>query len=133
MPLDMEVGLSPGDIVLDGDPAAPPGNEHSTPPLSRFADACKRAYVNFGSRLLWRNGCVDQDAIWYGGRLGPETLCWIGTHVPSRKGQHLLHFCTANFFSVLITTFSDTRAASNFGGSKLLYQTTTNGVSRDHL
>ena len=45
--------------------------------------------------------------------------------------RHLV--LTANFFSVLITTFSDTRAASNFGGSKLLYQTTTKGVSRDHL
>ena len=75
MPLGMEVGLSPGDIVLDGDPAASPGKEHGSPPLSRFPDACKRAYVNLGSCLLWRNGSVDQDAIWYGGRLGPETLC----------------------------------------------------------
>jgi len=29
MPLGMEVGLSPGDFVLDGDPAYPPLNGHS--------------------------------------------------------------------------------------------------------
>jgi len=31
MPLAMEIGLSPGDIVLDGDPA-PHRKEHSSPP-----------------------------------------------------------------------------------------------------
>jgi len=29
MPLDMEVGLSPGDFVFDGDPASPPLKVHS--------------------------------------------------------------------------------------------------------
>jgi len=29
MPLDTEVGLGPGDIVLDGDPALPPLKGHS--------------------------------------------------------------------------------------------------------
>jgi len=29
MPLDTEVGLGPGHIVLDGDPADPPRREHS--------------------------------------------------------------------------------------------------------
>ena len=42
MPLGMEVGLNPGDIVLDGHPA-PPKRGDSTP--------------NFGP-----NGCMDQDA-----------------------------------------------------------------------
>jgi len=46
MPLGMEVGLSPGDFVLDGD-AAPP-QKGTEPPI-------------FGLRLLWRNGCMDQD------------------------------------------------------------------------
>ena len=32
MPLVMEIGLGPGDIMLDGDPA-PPRNGHSSPPL----------------------------------------------------------------------------------------------------
>ena len=31
MPLGKDVGLGPGDIVLDGDPA-PPKKGHSTPP-----------------------------------------------------------------------------------------------------
>jgi len=30
MPLGTELGLSPGDIVLDGDPALPDGKEHSS-------------------------------------------------------------------------------------------------------
>ena len=46
MPLGMKVGLSPGHIVLDGDPALPP-KVHS-PPI-------------FGPYLLWPNGWMDQD------------------------------------------------------------------------
>jgi len=52
MPLDMEVGLRPGYIVLDGDPAPPEGAQPSI----------------FGPRLLWPNGRMDQGATWYGGR-----------------------------------------------------------------
>jgi len=46
MPLGMEVGLSPGDFVLDWDPVPP--QKGAEPPI-------------FG-RLLWPNGCMDQDA-----------------------------------------------------------------------
>jgi len=53
----MEVGLSPGDIALDGDPAPLPNG--AEPPI-------------FGPRLLWPNGCMDQDATWYGCRLWPK-------------------------------------------------------------
>ena len=54
MPLGMEVDLSPGDFGLDGDLVAflQKGTE---PPI-------------FGPRLLWPNGCMYQDAAWYGGR-----------------------------------------------------------------
>ena len=46
MPLGMQAGLSPGDFVLDGDPAPlPKGVE---PPI-------------FSPRLLRPNGCMDQD------------------------------------------------------------------------
>jgi len=41
MPLDTEVGLSPGDIVLDGDPA-PPKKAHSTPHFSPMSLLVKR-------------------------------------------------------------------------------------------
>jgi len=47
MPLGMEVGLSPSDIVLDGDPALPPPKGGGAPV--------------FGPHLLWSNGWMDQD------------------------------------------------------------------------
>ena len=54
MKLGMQVGLGPGHIVLDGNPAPRPPKGHS-PPV-------------FGSYLLRLNGCMDQDATWYGAR-----------------------------------------------------------------
>ena len=47
MPLGMVTGLSPGNFVLDVDPASPPKGRNS--PI-------------FGPRLLWPNRCIDQDA-----------------------------------------------------------------------
>jgi len=48
VPLGMELGLGPGDIVLDGDPAPPP-KTGTTPPTFRQC-------------LLWPNGWKDQVA-----------------------------------------------------------------------
>jgi len=48
VPLGMEVGLIPGHIVLDGDPA-PQGVQ--PPPI-------------FGPSLSWSKGWMDQDATW---------------------------------------------------------------------
>ena len=45
MKLGMQLGLGPGHIVLDGDPA-PPSPKGAKPP-------------NFGPYLLWPNGCID--------------------------------------------------------------------------
>jgi len=56
MPPGVEVGLGPGHIVLDGDLASPKGTH--TP--------------IFGPCLLWPNGWMDQDAIWYGGGTRPR-------------------------------------------------------------
>ena len=50
MPLRVEVGLGPGDVVLDG-VAAPPKRGHNPFPV-------------FGSYLLWPNGWMDEDATW---------------------------------------------------------------------
>jgi len=61
MPLGMEVGLGPGHIVLDGDPAPLPQKGDRTP--------------IFGLFLLWPNGWMDQDATWYGGRPQHRRLC----------------------------------------------------------
>jgi len=47
MPLGTEIGLGPGDIVLDGDPAHPPHrNGHSSPPL--FGPLCSGTFTHLG-------------------------------------------------------------------------------------
>jgi len=50
MKFGMQVGLVPGHIVLDGDPAPLP--QKGAEPLI------------FGPYLLWPNGWMDQDATW---------------------------------------------------------------------
>ena len=72
MVLGMEVGLSPGDFMFDGDPA--PSRIGAEPPIC-------------GPYLLRPNGCMDQDATWYGGRPRPRRHCvrW-GPSSPSQKG-----------------------------------------------
>jgi len=64
MSLGMELGIGPGDFVLDGDPAPP----------------------SFGPLLLWPNGWMDQDGTWHGARPRPRRLCvrW-GPSCPSPK------------------------------------------------
>jgi len=49
MPHDTEVGLIPGDIVLDGEPGPPPTKRGTS------------ARPTFGPCLLWPNGWMDQD------------------------------------------------------------------------
>jgi len=61
MPLSTEVALGPGNIVLVGDPAPLPKKTDSSPQLS--------------AHVLWPNGFIDQDAIWYGGRPWPWRHC----------------------------------------------------------
>ena len=60
MPLGMEVGRSLGDCVRWG--SSPYPKRGGAPPI-------------FGPRLLWPNGCMDQDATWYGGRPPPRRHC----------------------------------------------------------
>ena len=61
MPLGMEVGLSPGDVMLDGVAALPPP-KRAQPPV-------------FGSCLLWPNGWMDEDTTKYGNRPRPRPHC----------------------------------------------------------
>jgi len=56
--LGIEVGLSPGDFVLDGNPAPP-----------------QKVAQIFGPFLLWPNGWMHQDATWYGCRPQPSGFC----------------------------------------------------------
>ena len=71
IPLGMEVGLSPEDFVLDGDPAPSP-KKGVEPPVF---DPC----------LLWPNGWMDQDGTWHGHRPQPRRLCVRWGSSPSPK------------------------------------------------
>ena len=61
--LGMEVGLSPGDLVLDGHPVPFP-QKGAEPPSPIF-----------GPLLLWPNGLMHQNASWYGCWPQPRELC----------------------------------------------------------
>jgi len=84
MPLGMEVCLSSGDFVLDEDPGCLHTKEQSP-----------RIFV---PRLLWPNGCMDQDATWYGGRPRSMRLRSMVTQLPQKKGYPP----TANFWPMSV-------------------------------
>jgi len=67
MPFGIEVGLGPGHIVLDGDPASPSKKEYSLP----ISGPC----------LLWPNSWMDRDATWYTGRP------WLWQHCVRRESS----------------------------------------------
>jgi len=74
MKLGIQVGLGPGHIVLDGDPAPLTQRGTALPPI-------------FGPYLLQPNGCMDQDVSWYGTRPRPRRLMLDGTPLsPPQKG-----------------------------------------------
>jgi len=81
MPFGREVGLGPGNIVLDGDPAPPPQKGHS-PPI-------------FGPCLLWPHWIKMP----FGREVGldPVDIVLDGDPaLPPQKGhspQFLAHFC----------------------------------------
>jgi len=80
MKLGMAVGLGPGHIVLDGNPALLSPKEHSPPIL--------------GPCLLRPNGWLDQDATWYGGRPRPRQHCARrGLTSPRKGGTAAPNFC----------------------------------------
>jgi len=73
--LGMQVGLGPGHIVLDGDPAPPPPKGHS-PQFS--------AHICCGQMAAW---IKNQDVTWYGARPRPRRLCVrLGPRSTSPKG-----------------------------------------------
>jgi len=75
MKLGRQVGLGPGNIVLDGDPCSPPQRGTAPSPI-------------FGPYLLRPNGCMDQDATWCAGRPRPRRLCCIVYPAPPpQKGD----------------------------------------------
>ena len=70
MPLGMEVGLGPGDFVLDWDPLPSP-EKGGAPKFS--------VHVYCG-----QTAGMDQDGIWHGGRPRPRTHCvrWGPSSLP---------------------------------------------------
>jgi len=86
IPFHTEVGLTLGDTVLDGDPAAPYKGAYS--PL-------------LGPCLLWPNCWMDQDATWYEGRAwtGPHCVRWGLSSPPSPPKKWGTSF---NFWSMSI-------------------------------
>ena len=72
MPLGRKVGLSPSDIVLDGDTAPLPPRERST--------------SIFGPCLLWQNGWMDQYGTWYRRSPWPSDIVLDGDPATSPKG-----------------------------------------------
>jgi len=96
MPLGMKVGLSPGDIVLDGDPAPPPLKVHSSP--------------IFGQCPLWTNGWMDYAIVchfvWRYAS-SQVTLCSVGTQLPQRKWHiHPTQFLTLVYCGQTVTHLS---------------------------
>jgi len=89
VPLGTDVGLNPGDFVLDGDP---------DPPSQKGGGA-----QIFGPCLLWPNGCMDQDETWRGGRYAELVMevCLSHGHIvldgdpalPLPKGHNSSIFC----------------------------------------
>ena len=81
--LGTQIGLGPGDIVLDGDPSAPHGKGDSSP--TTFA-VYRRSR---GPCLLWPSGWMDQDTTLHGTEVGlvPGDIVIDGDPAPPpRKG-----------------------------------------------
>jgi len=70
----MEVGLSPGDFVLDGDWGSPPLKGHSPPQFSAMSVVAKRL-----DGLRWH-------LVWVG--LGPSDFVFDGTQLPPQQRAH---------------------------------------------
>ena len=74
MPLGTEVGLGLRSTVFDVDTATLRKKAHSPHPI-------------FGPCILWPNGWMDEDAVWYGSRSRPRRHCTRqGSQLP-RKGH----------------------------------------------
>jgi len=76
MPLGTEVDLGPNHIVLDGDPK----KGGTTHPIL--------------AHVLWPNGCMDQDATWYGIGLGPGDIVLDEDLAPLKGGTTPSNFST---------------------------------------
>jgi len=74
MPLGMEVGLGPGEFVLDGDPALPPPKKGGTP--REFS-----THVYCGQTARWMKMPLGREV-----GLGPDDIMLDGDPAPTKKG-----------------------------------------------
>jgi len=83
MPLVMEVGLGPDDIVLDGDPAPPPSPKRGRSPLPNFQPMFIAAKRLDRSRwhLAWRWALVTPGHV-HCARWGPSSPAQKGVEPP---------------------------------------------------
>jgi len=91
MKLGREVGLGPGYIELDADPASPP--KRDTAP-------------NFRPMAVVTNGFMDQDANWYGGRSRPRPHCVRWGPAPPGKGQSSPSFSAHVYYGQTVVHLS---------------------------
>ena len=77
MPLGMEVGLSPGDFVLDGDPAPPPQKGGHSPP--QFS-----AHMCCAQMAAWIKMSLGMDV-----GFGPGYFVLDGDRAPSKFSAHV--------------------------------------------
>jgi len=82
--LGMEVGLGPGHIVLNRDPATPPVNGQS-PNFWPISVVAKRL-DGLRCHLVWRQASAQ------------ATLCSMGTQLPPEKRIHPLHTILAHVY-----------------------------------
>jgi len=75
MPFGMEVGLSPGDFVFDGDPATPSKKGTPTPTQSL-------AHVYCGQMAVWMKTLLGTDV-----DLGQGHIVLDGDPAPPQKGH----------------------------------------------
>jgi len=115
MALGVEVNLSPGDFVLDGNPAPSIFGQCLLRPNSAWIKIPLGTDVGlgpddivlngdpafpspkgvgapapiFGPCLLWPNGLIDQDDIWHGGGPWSRPHCarWGPSYPPQKMGQ----------------------------------------------
>jgi len=108
-PLGTEVGLGPGDIVLDGD-RAPPQKGAQQPPL-------------FGLRILWPNGRMDEDATWYGGRPRPRPHYVRWGPISSQEGLRSPQFSAMSLAAKRLYTTNHIIFIAIFPTFQTLYST----------
>ena len=82
MPFGMDVGLTLGDFVLDGDPVPLPKKGAEPPPQKKIGPCLLwpntgliKALPLHDTIRLWPNGWMDQDATWHESKPQPRRLC----------------------------------------------------------